>query len=177
MLAVIEDQYTNWTSFDLIEKLGGLNNESKVNKALSENINLKNLWLKLSKLKETANCIIFSLILYWNEDAKKNYINLVENVFQGYILKSEAISLDGKIDEIHIPKFKEFIKQDKIQRNLINNWRLINPRIKLSKSNSTHYIENGKNKLLIKTLPKYLRKFKSNKEEHSLHKLLKKFNK
>ena len=85
MLAVIEDQYTNWTSFDLIEKLGGLNNESKVNKALSENINLKNLWLKLSKLKETANCIIFSLILYWNEDAKKNYINLVENVFQGYI--------------------------------------------------------------------------------------------
>ena len=177
MLAVIEDQYTNWTSFDLIEKLEGINREYKVNKVLSENINLKNLWLKLIKQKETSNCIIFSLILYWNEDAKKNYINLVENAFQGYILKNEAISLDGKIEEIHISKFKEFIKQDKIQRNLINNWRLINSRVKLSKSNSTHYIENCKNKLLIKTLPKYLRKFKSSKKKHSLHQLLNDFSK
>ena len=144
MLAVIEDQYTNWTSFDLIEKLEGLNSEYKVNKVLSENINLKNLWLKLSKQKETTKCGIFSLILYWNEEVKKNFVKLVENAFQGYILKNEAISLDGKIEEIHIPKFKEFIKQNKIQRNLINNWRLINPKVKFSKSNSTHYIENGK---------------------------------
>ena len=84
MLAVIEDQYLGWTSFDLIET-STTNNECKVYEILFENINLKNLWLKLTKQPETKNCALFSLILYWNDEVKKNFIKLVENAFQEYI--------------------------------------------------------------------------------------------
>ena len=56
--------------------------------------------------------------------------------FKNIYLKKERISLEGKIEEIYILKFKEFIKQDEIKRKLINNWRLTNPRVKLSKSNN-----------------------------------------